>query len=342
MAGDPNEERPAPPVADTFVPRGGTRRPVANNEDWASIARRLGIDPWDLIDYNFPGMKLLKQFEPQRASRQVNWYLREYVGCRLTRDGENWAFSSGLTGGKGGWKAGHIFVPPGSPPPPPPPPPVPHRACSPTGSGKLGRRPTLYRVLAEPERKEMRYVFGQTLPDLDTVAIGNGLGFDGRPWTDGSPMSDPLLPTQSQFQINIGDAAGADLSSTTHANCYVAVDGTLADLLVHEMTHVWQYHNRGGMTARVGVWISSVGGSYEFTAGDPWNDYDVEQQASIVEKWYHDFKANAATEKTHPLYPYVRLVVRSANNKHALRYAGGLTLAELARDVADLKARGLD
>jgi hypothetical protein len=83
-------------------------------------------------------------------------------------------------------------------------------------------------------------------------------------------------------------------------------------------------------------------GRASWDAAPRFTEYDVEQQASIVEKWFHDYKANSAVEKTHPLYPYVHLVIRSANNKAALRYAGGLTLAELTRDLADLKARGLD
>ena len=104
MARVPNEERPLPPVPDTFMPPRGTKRRVQGSDTWGKLANGLGIDPWDLIDYNFPGMKLLHQFAPERASRQVNWYLREYVGCLASQDGENWAFGSGLTGGKGSWK----------------------------------------------------------------------------------------------------------------------------------------------------------------------------------------------------------------------------------------------
>ena len=53
--------------------------------------------------------------DAQRATRHVNWYLREYVGCETSLDRDNWAFTSGLTKGKGLWKGGRIFLPPQKP-----------------------------------------------------------------------------------------------------------------------------------------------------------------------------------------------------------------------------------
>ena len=54
------EEKPAKVVPPTYVP-GGERHPVKTGESWASIAKARGIDPWDLIDFNFPGMKQVMQ-----------------------------------------------------------------------------------------------------------------------------------------------------------------------------------------------------------------------------------------------------------------------------------------
>jgi hypothetical protein len=323
------------------VPTGGTRYRVKRNDTWISIARGLGIDPWDLIDFNFPGMQRAKTANFERASRQVNWYLREYVGCNTTTDGENWAFDSGLTMGTGSWKGGWIYLPPKVPPPPPPPTPV--RDCSPTTAGLLGRRHTACRLLTAQERQLLDKVFKlRTLPALDSVAICDGLGKDGAPWTDMTPETVPGLSNQSNFQINMGDAYKEDLTSNLPAGCFlVDMDGTLSDLLVHEMTHVWQYHNT---RTRMGVWAShlygEISGDYEYTAGDPWDSYSVEQQAKIVEQWHHD-----GEKKDHLLYPYIRLVVRSGGSmasKDALSLARSLTLRELNRDLADLRARGLD
>jgi hypothetical protein len=112
MTGKPNEEKPSPLVPESYVPPRGVRIPVGKNDTWMKIANTIGIDAWDLIDFNFPGTKRAMQNNRERGMRQVNWYLREYVGCRTTIDGDNWAFEMGLTQGKGGWKGGHIYIPP--------------------------------------------------------------------------------------------------------------------------------------------------------------------------------------------------------------------------------------
>ena len=314
MAGVPNEEKPLPLVSDTYVPPGGVQRLVGKKETWGTVATAAGIaDPWDLIDFNFPGTRRTWQTDAQRAARYVNWYLREYVGCQLSLDGENWAFDPGPVKGlgKGGWRGGHIYTPPKAPPPPRPIP-----LCNPTSSGKFGRRPNGYRLMTTAERTMAATVFGQTLPWWKNIGIGDGLGYDGRPWTDMIPMSAPGLSEQLQFELNLGDSADEDLTKSTASSCYtVGGTGNLNDLLIHELTHVWQYHNQTGVTGRFSVWASSVGGSYNFTAGGSWDSYDVEQQASIVEQWFHDTTAAPATRKTHPLYPYIRLVILTGGSK---------------------------
>lgn len=115
----PFEEKPVNAVPVSHVPQ-GTRHPVKTGDSWASVAQANGLDPWDLIDFNFPGMKQAKQLDFQRACRNVNWYLREYVGCQTpSPDGRNWAFSSGLTRGQGAWKGGVIYIPTQKPAPAP-------------------------------------------------------------------------------------------------------------------------------------------------------------------------------------------------------------------------------
>jgi len=334
MARVPNEEKAVPLVPDSYVPPRGDRHAVKKGETWVSIANASGLDPWDLIDFNFPGTKRTKQTDSQRAMRQVNWYLREYVGCKTSLDGENWAFDSGLIQGKGVWKGGVIYTPAKTLPPP-----LPLPRCSPTSAKSPGRRPTFYRLLTNTEKELAATVFQRrNLPSLDTIGIGDGLLGDGYPWTDMTPMSDSGL--QMSFEINLGDAARADLTTKQAANCFTTgVGGTVSDLFIHEMTHVWQYHNRKSLRGRFSVGISSFFfGHYDSSGGDPWDSYDVEHQASIVEKWYHD-----SAKPTHILYPYIQLVVRAAfAGEDALRYAGGLTLNELNRDLADLRSRGLD
>jgi LysM domain len=95
MRGMPNQEKPVPLVSASYTPLSGVRYPVKKGDTWITIARSVGIDPWDLIDFNFPGTKRVHATNPERASRQVNWYLREYLGCQTTLDGENWVRTSG-------------------------------------------------------------------------------------------------------------------------------------------------------------------------------------------------------------------------------------------------------
>ena len=54
-------------------------------ETWVTIAKSFNLDVWHLIKFNF-------QTEDPDV---VNWYLREYVGCKdTTRDRKNWKFSA--------------------------------------------------------------------------------------------------------------------------------------------------------------------------------------------------------------------------------------------------------
>lgn len=123
----PFEEKPVNAVPSTYVPP-GIRHPVRTGESWVSIAKVHGIDSWDLIDFNFPGTKQTKQIDFQRATRHVNWYLREYVGCHMpSPDGDDWAFTSGLSKGIGVWKGGVIYIPPRITASPPPLPVWPHQ-----------------------------------------------------------------------------------------------------------------------------------------------------------------------------------------------------------------------
>lgn len=64
---------------------------VEDGDNWNRIAKRIGLDTWDLIYFNFK----------TRNPREVNWYLKHYVGCDTpTPDGKNWKFSSTANPGK--------------------------------------------------------------------------------------------------------------------------------------------------------------------------------------------------------------------------------------------------
>lgn len=82
---------PASPTAKTYVPPGGKPYKVTDADSWVSLAKSKGLDPWDLIRYNYPNLPASNS----EAAREVNWYLQEYVGCtKLTGDQKNYCFSS--------------------------------------------------------------------------------------------------------------------------------------------------------------------------------------------------------------------------------------------------------
>lgn len=95
------EKRPLMPVLDCIISHGRPYR-VKEGDNWSSISRMECVELWSLIEFNFRTIN----------SDELNWYLREYVGCvRTTADGANWRFSTGLKGGRGAWKGGTIWLP---------------------------------------------------------------------------------------------------------------------------------------------------------------------------------------------------------------------------------------
>ena len=86
-----------------FVPEGYQYYDVKDGDTWITVATAHGIEPLDLILANFK----------TTVPREVNWYLREYVGCRTaTRDNKNWTFRNPRRGkGDGNDRWGKICVP---------------------------------------------------------------------------------------------------------------------------------------------------------------------------------------------------------------------------------------
>jgi hypothetical protein len=86
-------------------------------------------------------------------------------------------------------------------------------------------------------------------------------------------------------------------------------------LLVHETAHVWQGKNsRSANTyvnnsimhqCRASIFGAGRGAAYDFTPGQPWSSYNVEQQARIIDLWFHQ-----GQRSDHPSFPYIRDYVR--------------------------------
>jgi len=97
-----NEKKPASPIK-WVLPFGAFRYKVRDGDTWEKVARENYVSSAQyLIFFNF--YTYVGPFF-RDGTDQVNWYLRNYVGCNVSRDnGRNWAFSNSAD-------PGIIFVP---------------------------------------------------------------------------------------------------------------------------------------------------------------------------------------------------------------------------------------
>jgi outer membrane protein OmpA-like peptidoglycan-associated protein len=118
------------------------------------------------------------------------------------------------------------------------------------------------------------------------------------------------IPSTVKYLMNFGDAADTDLSTPgVGLGRYVSgYSELLADVFIHEMTHIWQYSrpyaNAGEIALRC-VYAQEVGAGYHFTPGKPWASYNLEQQGNIVEKWN-----SRGRKEDDELFPYIHYLVR--------------------------------
>ncbi len=176
------------------------------------------------------------------------------------------------------------------------------------------RKPRNIRYLGAHEISIAKSVFENTIA-YDRVLIGDGLGASARPFTIPVPYTSPR-----KYMINVGENGYQGMS-------YVQTD---KELLIHELTHVWQGHHS--------TWAWSVQGSsiyHQIRHGDgaydyskssykDWDDYNPEQQAQIVEDWFRAASLEANDGKSvngadglmgedDPRYGYIVLNIRGHN-----------------------------
>jgi hypothetical protein len=217
------------------------------------------------------------------------------------------------------------------------------------------RAPTQARWLTSAEWTIVTDVFGSTLPYQQRVFLTDGLGGgsgSGAPFTiPTSAISLATIPAviTAGFNALIANKTGpvgralstlhnyvgtgptflgtlpSQILGTVNLGYFVSVGPTAypdmtvdqgtKDLLVHEMTHVWQGKNSTSSMTYVinsvfhqcqGIFgAGSRGTAYGFTAGSPWHSYNAEQQAKIVESWYSSGKPTSGD-----LWEYIRDYVR--------------------------------
>jgi hypothetical protein len=150
------------------------------------------------------------------------------------------------------------------------------------------------------EKTMASFVFGTTIP-YDKVHISGGSGAGGRPFTV------PDVSKPGHFIIYLGSQWFWRQIMNKEKVLSVEQSPTYKATLIHELSHVWQGHNSRfawGYTLNSVWWQAHKGGgAYRYTdwKWKNWKDYNVEQQAQIVEDWFH----NGASD-TDPRYRYIR------------------------------------
>ncbi|MER7954660.1 hypothetical protein [Streptomyces sp. NPDC096030] len=179
---------------------------------------------------------------------------------------------------------------------------VPALAAGVAAEGLVDHRPLL-----EEEAAFAAKVFGPTLPDREQIILTNISGLDDRAF---------VVPgAGGSFLVNLGD---------DFADPMAAKGGKYTErgqMLIHELTHVWQASRWPATTYFCqGVFEST----YE-PGGDPsrpWSAYGIEQQATIVDRWYAADPAflggefqnphpDLSLKKAHPFDHYIHAHLRA-------------------------------
>jgi hypothetical protein len=157
------------------------------------------------------------------------------------------------------------------------------------------------RELKGLEQAEARKVFQNSL-FFGRIEISDGLGISDRPWTSCGLWT---------YTVHLGPEGYKDALQQRPI--------WWAGVLIHELTHVWQGQNGligfAFMLKSVGCQCKAIltqpDSSYAYRydwrelGKKQWGDYNVEQQASIVEDWYRN-----GLKETDPRFPYIRDNIR--------------------------------
>jgi len=90
-------------------------------------------------------------------------------------------------------------------------------------------------------------------------------------------------------------------------------------LLIHELVHVWQYHNNAAAISYVGdaLW-ARVREDYDpgKVLSEPWDSFGLEEQATIVDKWFeqHHLNLDGPTALKDQAFRFIRDNIRTGRN----------------------------
>lgn len=175
---------------------------------------------------------------------------------------------------------------------------------------RIRRKELTDRLITKEEEALAREVFQEQLP-YGRIHIANFYlpGNEGVPVTVASGTELIPIKSQTKFTIYFGPKVfreGAQVSN-------------IRNTFIHELTHVWQGHhstfswqymvNSLLAQGRAIIEHGNRNRAYDFKAGQPWDSYNVEQQANIVESWF----ANGMNIND-PLYVYISENIRAGRS----------------------------
>ena len=176
----------------------------------------------------------------------------------------------------------------------------------------------MQRKLRSAEKRVLRLVFSETVP-VDQIWITDQLGLNDAPYTIPNPN-----PIQGGYLMNVGP--GTNRLPGYRNN--LAENDYGSRLLVHEAAHVWQGVHGGFAWGYVlnsalcqsiaQITSGSRTGIYGYTPGQPWSQYNAEQQASIVDDWFDN-----GMETSDERWPYIRDHIRKPGFGGRAYFFGG-------------------
>ena len=165
------------------------------------------------------------------------------------------------------------------------------------------------------EQRFVDTVFHGTLPPFEDIILTNLTGIGGTAF---------VCPNgRGQILVNIGRVNNQGDSAYDDPRSFADEEGgpypSAGKLLIHELVHAWQIEHTNFVPGLVceGIGNQLTGQPYEpGAAARPWGDYNLEQQATIVDEWYAPtsrggaYSRFASMHRLHPFYRYVCKDVR--------------------------------
>lgn len=157
-------------------------------------------------------------------------------------------------------------------------------------------------------------VFGGSLPSADQIILTNLSGLGGRAFT--------MPGVDGKTYINLGDAYDSPNPLQYMNNAYP----TPGQVLIHELTHVWQIACISFLPGLVCEGIvnqaNNTVGQSVYVYGPPgpaWASFNLEQQGAIVDQWFGGTSTpvvpnRRAMDPNDPYFVYIRDNIREARS----------------------------